>query len=1041
MATAATAALGFAEIKGTEGFEDSSYRAAYGNDKPSQDAAYPFDGYGDYYGSLDDDGDVELLADGASCVDAVMQFKCADAPDEFDGDEKLVVFANSDGKLVVVDADAANVTTTDITEGTWYRLTIVSVDETVNDVTVKKFKVYVDSVLAKTEGGTDSFTSRVADSNSVTTMTLSGTGKVDNFVARTTDPFVTPASVVAQIGSEKFETYADALSDALKFGKAITILDGNVVVDGTSAAPYQIPDVASLKALQEAVAAGYGANKYYVQTADIALTEAWPGIGIQNGKDLVNYTVGTASGNITQEEADRRDAKWSAGAFKGTYDGGNYTISNFQMVGVAGNPDSTTEGLDYCGFFNSVDGATIKNLKIQYAGALFATDTTATTKECGATFVGVAKNSTLQNLTSLEGTVSCSKGFGGIVGYLAAGSSVESCTNNVNLTSLANNKVGGIAMICQQSNCSITDCKNNGTTTTKSGEHGGIVGYTDAITIDGCVNTAACKMFYHHGGTVTLSGANKGNATVASYTGVATPGLNFATVDGNVATFVADNALAAGNTYKVMGPNAAYAFAQAGAISFDEALAVVTVTAAEGLVLTTSTSGTVTTYTAAAAVAKIGDTKYTSLAAAVDGAAEGSTIILLADVALTETQTISKSVTLDLNGKKVTATDCRAFHVTAGTVAFTGTGTISTVVTQGTKLDSSSSVIRVGSNTAVTSFTLGENVTVTSDYCYGITYFGTMKQTVVINGTVTVTGVQAAISGNGLATYNKAAGGSDVTVNGTVSATQDYAIYNPQTGTTAITGIVTGGIEVKAGTVTVAGTATVTARNVTPSHSSNQNGTSTQGYAIAAVGNSSYKQPAKVSVAAGATVTGSVIILKENNSETYGEITSAVNTLTVPEGYVWNGPADGVYTLAVASGFDGGEDGKSFTIDGEVTLPVGKVLTDTASAATGLTYAQAAVLGLLDETTGELKKDVTPTISIVNGNVVVSLDGTAVDATRYTVMLNVYEKASLTAEWPVEPTTSYELGSETEAAGFTPSDDAAGFYKVGVTIEDATSGN
>lgn len=99
------------------------------------------------------------------------------------------------------------------------------------------------------------------------------------------------------------------------------------------------------------------------------------------------------------------------------------------------------------------------------------------------------------------------------------------------------------------------------------------------------------------------------------------------------------------------------------------------------------------------------------------------------------------------------------------------------------------------------------------------------------------------------------------------------------------------------------------------------------------------------------------------------------------------------------------------------------------------------MLGLLDETTGELEKDVTPTISIVNGNVVVSLDGTAVNATRYTVMLNVYEKSSLTAEWPVEPTTSYKLGSEAEEAGFTPSSAAAGFYKVGVTIEDAASGN
>ena len=95
------------------------------------------------------------------------------------------------------------------------------------------------------------------------------------------------------------------------------------------------------------------------------------------------------------------------------------------------------------------------------------------------------------------------------------------------------------------------------------------------------------------------------------------------------------------------------------------------------------------------------------------------------------------------------------------------------------------------------------------------------------------------------------------------------------------------------------------------------------------------------------------------------------------------------------------------------------------------------MLGLLDED-GALKKDVTPTIEVKDGKVVVSLDGTEVDSTRYTVMLNVFEKSSLTAQWPTEPTTSYELGSET---GFTPASAAAGFYKVGVTIEDAASGN
>ena len=163
----------------------------------------------------------------------------------------------------------------------------------------------------------------------------------------------------------------------------------------------------------------------------------------------------------------------------------------------------------------------------------------------------------------------------------------------------------------------------------------------------------------------------------------------------------------------------------------------------------------------------------------------------------------------------------------------------------------------------------------------------------------------------------------------------------------------------------------------------------------------------------------------------------------VPNGYVSTETSTGVWTVSKsAGGFPGGEDGKTFTIDTAVQdalaekIPAGKALTDAVAGTTsGVTYAQAYALGLLDEETGDVEKDVTPTIEIVNGKVVVSLDATAKDG--YKVMLNVYEKASLTAEWPVEPTTSYEFGSETEAAGFTPSAAGAGFYKVGVTIEDA----
>ena len=508
----------------------------------------------------------------------------------------------------------------------------------------------------------------------LTSVGFKGTGALDDFVVTTAAPDFTPAAIdftltwpagltavsyqigngepVAISGNSPFAVPGLAAGDVVKFivanadgaqktltgtagtdtgldatGQAFTWADylGDAV-DGA----YEIDNLAELKLFQKGVANTSElttVSTTFKLTADIALDEAWPGIGIQNAKDLISFTVGTGNGKISQAEADRRTALFNAAAFAGTFDGQNHTVSGFQMVGVAGNPDSTTEGLDYAGFFNCAKDATIQNLKIQYAGALYAADTTASTKESGATFVGVAKNSTLRNLTSLQKdaqtAVSCSKGFGGIVGYTTAGTVVDSCTNNVNMTSLAKNKCGGIAMITQNGSGSaiIRNCQNNGTQTTGStnGEFGGIVGYISIdTTIENCESIVSNKLLHRQTGTVTMQGTNKGRADVLAYsnaTNLPIDGLAFATVDGNVATFVKVADFAMGNTYKVTGTAAiettptyrpgaiaTFNFTAAGTIAFDTSLAVPTwnVTADEGLDLTFEDANNVRTYTAAA---------------------------------------------------------------------------------------------------------------------------------------------------------------------------------------------------------------------------------------------------------------------------------------------------------------------------------------------------------------------------------------------------------------------------------------------------------
>ena len=187
-----------------------------------------------------------------------------------------------------------------------------------------------------------------------------------------------------------------------------------------------------------------------------------------------------------------------------------------------------------------------------------------------------------------------------------------------------------------------------------------------------------------------------------------------------------------------------------------------------------------------------------------------------------------------------------------------------------------------------------------------------------------------------------------------------------------------------------------------------------------------------------------------NESNIGTEVGEYRTTATPLYGYAWfdGSTTSKTYDWEIvsggsSSGFDGGEAGKTFTIDAatktalEAKLPTGKTLSDVADAATGMTYAQAYALGLFNEETGGIE-ELNATIEFTaEGKVKVSLDVT----TTYKVTLKVYEKASLTAEWPAEAKATYVLGSATEAAGFAPGSgsgsETSEFYKVAIAIENA----
>ena len=152
-------------------------------------------------------------------------------------------------------------------------------------------------------------------------------------------------------------------------------------------------------------------------------------------------------------------------------------------------------------------------------------------------------------------------------------------------------------------------------------------------------------------------------------------------------------------------------------------------------------------------------------------------------------------------------------------------------------------------------------VTAPDGGAYGIAILGPNGVFTMNDGAVTADGF--AISGNG----SSGVGDTKITINkGTVTG-GTLAIYHPQSGELKINGGTLtgkGGIETKAGntTVSIDGNPTIVATG-TPSHSINNNGNSSEGYAISVVENKNYAGGANVSIASG-YYKGEVRILVDN---------------------------------------------------------------------------------------------------------------------------------------------------------------------------------
>ena len=321
------------------------------------------------------------------------------------------------------------------------------------------------------------------------------------------------------------------------------------------------------------------------------------------------------------------------------------------------------------------------------------------------------------------------------------------------------------------------------------------------------------------------------------------------------------------------------------------------------------------TYVVMSYVAQIGNTKYESLADAVDEATSGQTVKLLADVTLDATVVVTNSLTLDLNGHDIAATDARALWIKAGTVSITGEGVVSA---NGNGLGETSSVIRVGdgaTNANAAGLTIGASVAVESAKCYGVTAFGknTPGITLVVNGTVAVTSsgeADAAISGNG----SPGLAETYITINSgaTVTSANSAAIYNPGAGTLTVNGgTITGkhGIVARAGSVAVNGgtiTATGTAQDAETI------GDSANVIPCAAIAYDAGANYPGFDAGTAIAVTGGTFTSNVDSIDTTGEPTVAVSggefSSAVPaeycaEGFEPVGNSDGTYGVRVDKGW------------------------------------------------------------------------------------------------------------------------------------------
>jgi len=234
-------------------------------------------------------------------------------------------------------------------------------------------------------------------------------------------------------------------------------------------------------------------SAYYKQTANITLTYEWIPIGI-----------GSTKGVVTSD----------ADAFKGTYDGGGFSISGLKIS----NPSSLEVGL----FGKMVSTSTVKNVRL--IGVDITGPVTSSGNEVGGIAGFMAKYGTVQNCGvsgSVKGNGNNTVGInyfydvGGVVGQNLG--IIENCysTADVKKITYTNNaNSGAYGGIAGGNGGTVRNCYSTGNISAFSDSWtGGIVGFNSG-TVEYCYATGNISSGYYLVRIGGITGLSSDNTTV-----------------------------------------------------------------------------------------------------------------------------------------------------------------------------------------------------------------------------------------------------------------------------------------------------------------------------------------------------------------------------------------------------------------------------------------------------------------------------------------------------------------------------------------------